>query len=269
MTHREIQDLEPWFHNIHLPDGTETAPDHDLGDFPRFKWEEIKRDIPEDLSGWKVLDIGCNAGFYSLELAKRGADVLGIDLDEHYLRQARAVAKEWDLEDRLSYRLMQVYDLADHRDSYDLVWFMGVFYHLRYPLLALDIISQITRRMLVFQSLSMGGNEEMRVPQNLPFDDREAMEERAWPKMAFIPHELANDPTNWWVPNHQAMLSLLDNCGFDVVAQPAHETYVAVPHNEKKTVLDTWNKSEFLAATGRDWRNQVVDKTEAKNNKIK
>ena len=45
----------------------QTAPDHFLGDFPRFKWLEIAPHIPEDLKGWRVLDIGCNAGFYSFE----------------------------------------------------------------------------------------------------------------------------------------------------------------------------------------------------------
>lgn len=68
--HDEVQQLGPWFHNLHLPDGRQTAPDHELGDFPRFKWRRIQQVIPEDLSGWTVLDVGCNAGFYSFELAR-------------------------------------------------------------------------------------------------------------------------------------------------------------------------------------------------------
>src|SRR4051812_58580 len=58
----EIASLGPWFHNLHLPDGTQTAPDHELGDFPSFKWRNIAAAVPQDLSGWRVLDIGCNAG---------------------------------------------------------------------------------------------------------------------------------------------------------------------------------------------------------------
>src|SRR3546814_15655835 len=69
----QVAALGPWFHNLHLPDGTETAPDHPLGDFPSFKWQQVARHLPEDLSGWTALDIGCNAGFYSFQLAKRGA----------------------------------------------------------------------------------------------------------------------------------------------------------------------------------------------------
>src|SRR3569833_2501857 len=83
----KIRELQPWFHNLHLPNGQQTAPDNYIGDFPKFKWNDIKRHIPKDLEGLTALDFGCNAGFYSFELAKRGANVLGIDLDPHYLRQ--------------------------------------------------------------------------------------------------------------------------------------------------------------------------------------
>lgn len=86
---QQISELGPWFHNLHLPDGTQTAPDHFLGDFPRFKWEALAPHLPADLTGWTALDIGCNAGFYTFELARRGAQVLGIDLNPHYLAQAR------------------------------------------------------------------------------------------------------------------------------------------------------------------------------------
>src|SRR3954462_5736986 len=62
-----IDVLGPWFHNLHLPDGTQTAPDHFLGDFPTFKWRELERCVPQWLAGWHVLDVGCNAGFYTFE----------------------------------------------------------------------------------------------------------------------------------------------------------------------------------------------------------
>src|SRR3954470_18550267 len=83
----EIAALGPWFHNLHLPDGSQTAPLHPLGDFPRFKWNELAPLLPSDLEGWTVLDIGCNAGFYSFELARRGAQVTAIDVEPLFLRQ--------------------------------------------------------------------------------------------------------------------------------------------------------------------------------------
>lgn len=257
----KIEALSPWFHNIHLPDGTPTAPNHFLGDFPAFKWEKIKHTIPEDLSGWSVLDIGCNAGFYSLELAKRGAKVTGIDLDEHYLKQARWVAEQFGLDDKITYKQMQVYDLAHVEEEFDLVWFMGVFYHLRYPLLALDILSQKTKKLMVFQTLSLPGQEEMGIPEDVEFHKREIMKSEAWPSMAFIENKLAGDPTNWWAPNHQGIISMLRSCGFKVTGMPEDETYIAVKDKSLYSSLESWNYSEYLSAIGKDWQKEVTKKT--------
>ena len=78
-----MEALAPWFHNIDLGDGIVTAPDHFLGDYPRFKFARFADALPVDLAGKSVLDIGCNAGFYSVEMKRRGAGrVVGIDSDE-------------------------------------------------------------------------------------------------------------------------------------------------------------------------------------------
>src|SRR5690348_10909113 len=69
---RRIGELGEWFHNLELH-GVRTAPNHFLGDFPNIKWKHISTALPNDLSGATVLDIGCNGGFYSIELKKRGA----------------------------------------------------------------------------------------------------------------------------------------------------------------------------------------------------
>ena len=82
-----VRALGEWFHNLDLA-GVKTAPDHFLGDYPTVKWRQFAHAIPADLSGRSVLDIGCNAGFYSFEMARRGAYVTGIDVDQRYLRQA-------------------------------------------------------------------------------------------------------------------------------------------------------------------------------------
>jgi tRNA (mo5U34)-methyltransferase len=223
-TGRAVAARGPWFHNLHLPDGTQTAPDHPLGDFPRFKWTQIAPHVPEDLSGWRVLDIGCNAGFYTFELAKRGADVLGIDVDEHYLGQARWAADQFGLTDRTEFRQMQVYDLRTLDERFDLVWFMGVLYHLRYPLLALDLVAEKVDRLMMFQTLTMPGDDVELPPADLSIGEREAMQQPGWPKMAFIEHRLAGDPTNWWAPNHACVEAMLRSAGLEP-ERIAHETY--------------------------------------------
>ena len=64
----KIHELGPWFHNLNL-EGISTAPEHYLGDYPAVKWRKFANAIREDLSGSTVLDIGCNAGFYALEMS--------------------------------------------------------------------------------------------------------------------------------------------------------------------------------------------------------
>src|SRR5258706_13311006 len=84
---RGINERGDWFHNIDLG-GVFTAPNHFLGDYPNVKWKHIGKVLPQDMRGASVLDIGCNAGFYSIELKKRGAGrVLGVELDDRYLEQ--------------------------------------------------------------------------------------------------------------------------------------------------------------------------------------
>src|SRR5690606_41858933 len=98
---------------------------------------------------------------------------------------------------------MQVYDLWKMEGKFDLVWFMGVFYHLRYPMLALDIVSDKVKQMMVFQTLMMPDTAEKNIKSDYNINERHAMLEDGWPKMAFIEERLAGDPTNWWAPNQE------------------------------------------------------------------
>jgi len=244
---REIQRLAPWFHNLHLPSGHETAPDHPLGDFPRVKWWELESAVPSDLAGWRVLDVGCNAGFYSFALARRGAEVLAIDVDDHYLRQARWAAEQFDVADRVQFEGRQVYDLARSTEEFDLVLFLGVLYHLRHPLLALDLLAERTRRLLVVQTLTMPGDEEARPPQNLPFDERDRLRDPGWPKMAFVEKRFADDPTNWWAPSEACVEAMLRSSGLQVVERPGYQLWVCEPTGVPESV-----RAELNAASGRE-----------------
>src|SRR3954468_12849080 len=137
-----VEALAPWFHNIDLGGGLWTAPDHFLGDYPGFKFRRFADALPADLAGKSVLDIGCNAGFYSVEMKRRGAArVIGIDSDDRYLEQARLVSEALGFGD-IEFRKLSVYDVARLGERFDLVIFMGVLYHLRHPLLALDLIRE-------------------------------------------------------------------------------------------------------------------------------
>ncbi len=248
-----IRALGPWFHNLHLPGGVQTCPDHWLGDFPAFKWRELSPHLPSDLAGWSCLDIGCNAGFYSFELAARGATVLGIDVDERYLRQARWAARTLGVAERVEFRQMQVYDLARLPEGlrFDLVLFMGVFYHLRYPMLGLDLVAQRTRRLMVFQTLTAPGSAEHTGTAGVGFLERDRLAEPGWPTMAFFEHGFAGDLTNWWAPNHAACMAMLRTAGLRVIGNPAHEVYLAQPDPDRPSAVATWDRAQLDAAVGR------------------
>jgi tRNA (mo5U34)-methyltransferase len=222
---QRVHELGPWFHNLDLR-GVKTAPSHFLGDYPAFKFREFSRAIPADLRGKTVLDIGCNAGFYSIEMKRRGADrVVAIDSDEFYLKQARFAAEV--LEAEIEFHRLSVYDVARLREKFDFVIFMGVFYHLRHPLLALDLIHEhVARDLLLFQSMQRGSNDVENLENDYPFSERDLFEKPGFPKMYFIEKRYSKDPTNWWVPNRACTEAMLRSAGFEILNHPEEEVYL-------------------------------------------
>lgn len=236
---RRISELGEWFHNLDLH-GVPTAPHHFLGDFPRIKWQQIAGAIPEDLHGATVLDVGCNAGFYAIEMKKRGARrVVGIDVDDRYLEQARFAAKTLGFDIELEKCSVYAADrLAGH---FDYVLFMGVFYHLRYPLFALDKLIKKVAGKLVFQTMLRGSGEARQWGEDYPFWSTEIFEERDFPAMYFIEKSYSGDPTNWWIPNRAAVEAMLRSSGLAIEAHPEPETWICRPQSAirgRRYILD-------------------------------
>jgi len=229
LSDREIRErveaLGPWFHNLDLH-GMRTAPTHFLGDYPAIKWQRFSDAIPADLTGKSVLDIGCNAGFYSMEMKRRGAArVLGLDTEPEYLAQARFAAEVNELE--IEFRGMSVYDVGRLGERFDLVVFMGVLYHLRHPLLALDLIHEhVARDLLVFQSMQRGCEAIEPLKRNYDFWTTDQFDRPGFPKLHFIEHRYADDPTNWWVPNRACVEAMLRSSGFRITGHPEGEVYI-------------------------------------------
>ncbi|MDB6125610.1 MAG: putative SAM-dependent methyltransferase [Pedosphaera sp.] len=237
LTRDQIQErvraLGDWFHNMDL-NGVQTAPNHFLGDYPRIKWHGFAQAIPADLHGKSVLDIGCNAGFYSIEMKRRGAArVVGVDSDETYLAQARFAAEVCGMDIEL--RQLSVYDVGALGEKFDVVLFMGVLYHLRHPLLALDLIHEhVTRDLLVFQSMQRGSKEVEPLKENYHFWQTDIFNQPGFPKMHFIENKYAGDETNWWVPNRACSEAMLRSAGFDILTQPEPEVFIC-RHKELKS----------------------------------
>src|SRR4051794_32869857 len=227
---RRVRELGPWFHNLELA-GNPTAPDHFLGDYPRVKWRRFAHALPGDLSGKSVLDIGCNGGFYSIEMKRRGAArVLGVDSDDRYLAQARFAAEVSGFGPAdVEFRNLSVYDVAALGERFDLVIFMGVLYHLRHPLLALDLIHEhavADDGLLLFQSMQRGSTDVERVPEAAPFESTAMFDRPGYPKLHFVERKYCGDITNWWVPNRACAEAMLRAAGFRIEAHPEAEVYL-------------------------------------------
>jgi tRNA (mo5U34)-methyltransferase len=222
-----IEALAPWFHNMNLR-GHWTAPDHFLGDYPGAKFRRFAPQLPDDLAGKSVLDIGCNAGFYSIEMKRRGAArVVGIDSDERYLAQARLAAEVLGFEDSVEFTKLDVYDVGAIGERFDLVIFMGVLYHLRHPLLALDLIREhVAKDLLLFQSMQRGSKHVLDLDEDYPFAETSIFFESSFPKLHFIERQYSHDWTNWWVPNRACTEAMLRSAGFTIDRRIEDEVYL-------------------------------------------
>ena len=220
-----VSALGEWFHNIDL-NGVRTAPNHFLNDYPNVKWRRFSHAIPADMTGKSVLDLGCNGGFYSIEMKRRGAQrVVAVDCDERYLDQARFAAEVTGQD--IEFRNLSVYDVAVLGERFDVVLFMGLLYHLRHPLLALDLIhDHVAGDLLIYQSLQRGSTGVDPVRANYDFFEQAHFDSPGYPKLHFIEHEYSNDWTNWWAPNAACSAAMLRSAGFEILQQPEDEVFV-------------------------------------------
>jgi len=188
----------PWFHHIDLGHGIVT-PGQDAAD-PAWKLRFMQ--LPEDLSGKSVLDIGAWDGFFSFEADRRGASpVLAVDSyswsGEGWGSKAGFNLARKVLHSQVEDRHLEVLELSPESVGlFDLVLFLGVLYHLRHPLLALEKVASVTKEMLIVSTQV----DLLGLPR---------------PAMAFYPTtELNNDSTNWWAPNVACLEAMLKDVGF-------------------------------------------------------
>ena len=122
---------------------------------------------------------------------------------------------------------MSVWDIAALGEHFDVVLFMGVLYHLRHPLLALDLIHEhVARDLMIFQSMQRGSIEVAAVAEDYDITETAAFHEPGYPKLHFIEHRYSHDATNWWAPNRACTEAMLRSSGFTIEAQPEDEVYV-------------------------------------------
>ncbi|MEM9627541.1 MAG: DUF1698 domain-containing protein [Pseudomonadota bacterium] len=210
-------DAQPyWYHKIDLPGGITTPG-----------WAPLNQDayqIPNDLTGKRVLDIGAWDGYWSFEAMKRGASqVVAIDDFSDYLgsldQRDREGWQTFDLcRDALGFdheacqRIeMSVYDISEERlGRFDVVFCFGVLYHLRYPLLALDRLAAVCDSDLHVESAILDDFSPYRGGFGAGYPGQMVME--------FYPDkQYGENETNWWVPSINCLGHMVRSAGFQQV----------------------------------------------------
>ena len=207
---RRINSVPHWHHQITIAPGITTP-----GSQPSSEVLQLLQ-LPEDCKGMRVLDIGTRDGFFSFELERRGAEVLAIDHLGATLT-GFAVASEL-LGSRVKYEVLNVYDLSPAmHGTFDIVLFLGVLYHLRNPLLAMDKIRSICRGRLWVESQTLDNAFlDSSTGAMMTLDELAPLLKHV-PIMQYYPgSELNRDGTNWWAPNLACLVAMLETSGFVV-----------------------------------------------------
>jgi tRNA (mo5U34)-methyltransferase len=217
-----ISKLGPWYHDVELTSEVSTNPANK--EYMANRWGFLKPFVPDDLTGKTVLDIGCNAGFFSLEMKKRNAArVVGVDVMLHVLAQARFLS-HW-FKQPIELRELGVYDI-ESLGQFDFVVFIGVLYHLKHPLYALEKVASVCKDTMYLQSLLRGDTRDFEPAENYPFDERGVFEREEFPRMYFIEKSFNSDESNWWIPNHSCLKAMGRAVGFRKVEQSGHPELV-------------------------------------------
>jgi tRNA (mo5U34)-methyltransferase len=220
---QRIAELGPWYQNIEVASGVWTNPV--ANDYPASRLRTLQPWIPADLSGKSVLEIGCNAGFFLLEMKKRGAArCVGIDIMPHALAQARFVAEQAGYS--LELHQMSAYDIG-RLGHFDIVVCLGVLYHLRHPLYALEKIAEVCRETLYFQSVVRGSTGDFEPKADYDIRESAIFDEPAYPKLFFIERSFNADVSNWWFATRSCLTAMLRVAGFPTI-QPTGDPEIFI-----------------------------------------
>lgn len=210
-----VRKLAPWFHQIELPGGILTKTQSHFGedaDHPRPTWEHVQHVLPGDLSGKSVLDVGCNAGFYSFAALERGADsVLGVDAVRWQVQQARFAARAKAVTNA-RFQRASLYELDPRvHGSFDVVLALGLLYHLKHLVAGIERLFAITKELLIVESAVIA-TDDFGVTEREPFlRANDQLYLMAYPKNSPWVKESA---FNWFFPTPDALKALLEDVGF-------------------------------------------------------
>jgi tRNA (mo5U34)-methyltransferase len=192
-----------WFHRIDLGNGVITPGEDESAD----KLARIR--LPDRLDGWSVLDIGAWDGFFSFEAERRGAARV-VAVDPECWREPPWGPDGWGTKRPFEFAKqalgsavegidIDLQDISpDSVGEFDLVLFLGVFYHLPDPWLIFRRAASVCRRLMIVETHA-------------------DLQDLRRPAMAFYRGEVEGDPSNWWGPNGPLLRAMLAHEGLNRV----------------------------------------------------
>jgi len=185
-----------WYHSFELPDGSRREG-HNTLEILRERWGRFP--LPDSLAGRRVLDIGAWDGWFSFEAERRGAEVVAIDCVEiPNFREIHTV-----LASKVDYRILDFYELPQAGlGRFDYVFFLGVLYHLKHPLLALEMVCELTTDVAIVESFVTDAQTWREHQGELPTLE------------FYETDELGNQLDNWFGPSVSALLGMCRAAGF-------------------------------------------------------
>jgi tRNA (mo5U34)-methyltransferase len=211
-----VRSLGWWYQHFQLPSGIWTGDGLEPAYSPEERWRLLEPYVPTDLHGKTILDVGGNAGYFSIQMKLRGAkkSVL-VEPYEEFVEQARFASDQFGVKLKIVNEDIHTFCLTT-RERFDYVLFLGTFYHLKYPVLVLDRLAEMTKERMYFQSHIAGDKP---APPN----------DTALPRLSFVESAYRDDYTNWWIPDYAALEPLVRSAGLRVLARPHPEMIVAEP----------------------------------------
>src|SRR5262249_18000604 len=147
----QVRELGWWYQHFMLPSGVWTGAGRPPSYRPDDRWKLLEPFVPDDLSGKTVLDVGGNAGYFSVQMKKRGAKrCVLVEPYVEFVKQARFVAECFDVKLEIVNQDIHTYCLTTE-ERFDYVLFLGLFYHLKYPGIVLDRLAEIAKQRMYFQ----------------------------------------------------------------------------------------------------------------------
>lgn len=236
---QQVEALGIWYQHFRFPNGVRTGTDQKLGYDAELRWALIDPYLPKDLTGKTVLDLGGNAGFFSIQMKLKGAlRCVLVDPYAECLRQASFASEQFQVDLELINHDAHTYCLTTE-ERFDYVLFLGLLYHLKYPGIVLDRLAEMTKDRIFILSAIVGLERETHEHK----DDYERrkddslLKDPTFPKLVFIENSYNHDLTNWWLPNFAALEAMVRSAGLRILDRPHPHLIVAEPEVYRGKVI--------------------------------